>query len=288
MLRLLGLLVLVGMFSVEATAQGDPGADVPDACSYDADGKVDLQACFNAAEPQSGAWFLAAINLGSKAFWNDDVETAAHYYDLSSVNGKATFSDIILHANRASVFRRVGRLDDSLTDARMVWEMVRENRYDLAGNPLSSKARFYALMLVVQTFHEAGEPEADQVIQAFLDTPIQSETDIANQTAILTEVGHYEDALKLSSELLATEPDNARLLNNHCYLLTLMGKPGEGLQYCQQAVEADADRASFQHSLSLALAGVGRCDEAQAALGIAHELEPSVTLYTEEIDCAAN
>lgn len=281
-------MMAIGCLHGLALAEQAAGAeDIPDACRYDSDDQIDYQACFDAAEPNSVIWMLAAINLGSEAFWNDDVETAAHYYDLSTPDDQQIISDIILHANRADVFRRVGRPDDSLNDARFAWQMVQEGRYDLKGNPLDDEAKLYVLQLIVQTFDEAAAPERDAVVRAYLDTPVRTETDLANKVAVLTEIGRYDEALPLSGELVASLPEHFGVLNNHCYLLTLMGRAPEGLPYCQKAVALAPDVASLQHSLALALAAAGRCEEAGAALAKAHALEPSVVKYAEPVACTA-
>ncbi|MEZ5954467.1 MAG: hypothetical protein R3C13_09210 [Hyphomonas sp.] len=273
-----------GIASAPALAETE-SAEVPPACFTDEDGTTDYAACFNAAKPGTPAWIHAAINLGSEAFWDGDIETAAYYYDLSTPDGQQIFSDISFHANRADVFRRVGRLEDSLKDARHVWDMVQEGKYDFYGHPLNDSARFYVLMLVAQTFHEASAPEEEAVVRAFLETPIQNDTDLINQSAILTEIGKYDDALKLSAELVVGLPDNPGVLNNHCYLLTLMDRAPEGLPYCRQAAAIAPDIAALQHSLALALAAAGQCVDAEQALQNAHQLEPSVTKYSEPLAC---
>lgn len=278
------LAALLSIWTLTGVSLAEP-EDTPEACQHDSDGQTDYQACFDAAAPGSPIWMLTAINLGSEAFWNYDFETAAHYYDLSAPAGSQTISDVILHANRASVFLKVGRLEDSLRDARLAWGMVQEGRFDLFGNPLPDDAKLYALEYIVQTFNDAAAPELDSAVRAYLETPIQTEVDLANKAAVLTEIGRYDEALTLSTELVASMPEDLGVLNNHCYLLTLMGRSEEGLPFCRKAVALGPKFAALQHSLAVALAGAGECEEADTTLAKAHALEPSVVIYSEPMTC---
>jgi len=279
---------MMGCYFAAGPASAEPEPyQVPELCKPDAEGRTNHQACFDASDPNSPSWLLAAINLGSEAFWKGDIETAAHFYDLCDASGKQTFSDIGLHANRAAVYRKIGRLDDSLRDARYAWQLAQENKFDMFGNPLSERARFYALMYIVETFHDANAPEFEPVVRAFLATPARDEMDLENQAGILTEIGRYDDALKVSTELLASFPDHANMQNNHCYLLTLMGRAADGLPFCENAVAKEPDIAPYRHSYATALAALGRCEDAEAALAVARQLEPSVVIYREPLVCAA-
>ena len=47
------------------------------------------------------------------------------------------------------------------------------------------------------------------------------------------------------------------------------------------------DVGAVRHSLAAALAGAGRCDEAEAALAEARRLEPATVLYQQPIACTA-
>lgn len=260
---------------------------IPEACYQDADGEIDYEACFAVSEPNSVLWLLAAINLGSEAFWSDDVSKAAYYYDLSSPPDLKTYSDIILHANRASVFRRVGRLDDSLVDAAKAFELLRENKFDDFGTPLDEDAKGYVLALVVQTFFDAGADELEETLAMFLGLTGGVYSDDATKAAILIGVERYDEALVLSERLVVNAPEDTMILNNHCYMLTNIGRAADGLVFCQKAVELDPQHASFLHSLAVTYAALGQCETALEAFEKGRAREPSLAAFQEPLSCVA-
>ncbi|MAN44971.1 MAG: hypothetical protein GYB49_00865 [Alphaproteobacteria bacterium] len=276
------------MFAMPSASQVRRDENAPEACKPGANGHTDHQACFEAAEPKSGAWLLAAMNLGSQAFWNDDFETAAYYYDLSTPDGMNTFSDIILHANRSKVFLELGRTEDALRDANMVWQLAQENKADPMGTPLSDEAKFYALMLIIETFYVTSAPELELSLKTFMDITPSNEMDMMNLAAVLAEVERYDDAYKYSSELLKMAPENATALNNHCHLLTSMQRAKEALPLCEKAITYAPGIAAFHHSHAMALGALGKCTEANISLQKAHSLEPSAALYKESVECHQN
>jgi len=90
----------------------------------------------------------------------------------------------------------------------------------------------------------------------------------------------YEAALERSK-------NDPGALNNHCYLLTLMGRAGEAIGYCEQAVVGMPDEPAVLHSYAAVLAAMGRCDEAEDNRRRAAELHPSIVEYQTPLVCDA-
>lgn len=286
-MRFLLPIIFAFAFIGNADAQEPAKQTMPEACKAQSGGMVDYKACFDSSEPKSGPWLWAAINLGTQAFVQNDFEGAAYYYDLSELDNSSTMSDIVLHAHRSYVFRRLGRLDDALNDARFAMNMIEANRFDLRGHPLDEPTKLYVLTHIVQSYYESGDEDYPKVLRIFLNTPATDEFDLANQAAVLTEVGEYEAAISLSEELVDAMPNSAGVQNNHCYLLSLTKKPAEALPFCERAVELAQENAAVRHSFASVLASLGRCQEAAIALQVAHTLEPSAVLYDQELTCTS-
>ena len=285
-MRFLLPIIFAFAFTGIADAQEPAKQTVPEACRAQPEGMVDYKACFDSSEPKSAPWLWAAINLGTQAFVQDDFEGAAHYYDLSEPDNSSTMSDIVLHAHRSYVFRRLGRLDDALNDARIAMNMIEANRFDLRGHPLNEPTKLYVLTHIVQSYYESGDEDYPKVLRSFLSMPAVDEIDLANKAAVLTEIGEYEAAVVLSEELVDAMPNSAGVQNNHCYLLSLTKRPADALAFCERAVELAPENAATQHSFASVLASLGRCREADVALQAAHTLEPSAVLYEQKLSCA--
>ncbi len=104
---------------------------------------------------------------------------------------------------------------------------------------------------------------------------------------VLEQLGDFEGALEASLVTVKAEPANPGYLNNHCYILVRAGRAAEGLPFCEKAVQGAPEVAAVRHSLAAALAGAGRCAEAEAALGEARRLDPATVLYQQSIACTA-
>ena len=104
---------------------------------------------------------------------------------------------------------------------------------------------------------------------------------------MLEQLGDLEGALEASLVAVKAEPAHPGYLNNHCYILVRAGRPAEGLPYCEKAVQGAPAIAAVRHSLAAALAGVGRCEEAEDALAAAQRLDPATVLYQQRIACTA-
>lgn len=268
------------------------GETIPEVCIEAAQSEDQNPArwkpCFDVAEPQSLPWMLAVINLGTAAFWEDDFETAASYYRLSVSETQAFDSDVILHANRASVFGRTGDLELAKRDSEIAWTYVKESRYDMGGQALNEEGQFYVLTLVLQPMLESGADGFEDARLFYKQLGTRDIYDRANRAAVLSNVGDLEGAILESEAVMRLGLDDPGIYNNHCDMLTRVGRPAEALPFCETAIAESVDSAPTYHTLAITLAGLGRCDEAESALETARKLEPSVVKYNEPLECSAD
>lgn len=264
----------------------------PPQCRYNAAGQVDYAACAAAAAPGTPWRILSLINLGTEAFLRGDYAAATRYYDdAQPTNGQTFYSDPSYHAYRAASLQQVGRGDEALVEARRSLAVLNND----PNLPEEIRRRFgqysvdrellYALVLPV--LHASDAPETDALRREYVSMPARDWVSWANRAGVLEQVGDLPGALAASEQALRLEPNQPAVLNNHCYILTRAERAAEGLPYCERAVAGAPDVASVRHSLAVALAQLGRCEDAQGALAEARRLDPVSVEYAQPIACAA-
>jgi tetratricopeptide (TPR) repeat protein len=282
--------VLYALFVGGALAQTDGGA--PPECRPNAAGQVDHEACVRAAAPGTPWRTLALINLGSDAFMRDDYAAAVRYYDEARPGAnQQLLSDIVFHTFRGASYWRVGRREDALQDADVVYRMLQRDPtlqvspQDYIPAGLNEELIYVYMLPVLQ----AGDPQRFQTaLQAFRALPATSWESYGNRAAALQEIGDLPGALDMSGRALAQAPNDPGVLNNHCYILLKVGRAVEALPFCERAVRAVPNIAAVRHSLAEVLAALGRCAEAEHELGEARRLDPVTIDYQQPLTCSAN
>ncbi len=271
-------LALAALISVQPSEAGPP----PE-CEWGPQG-VALEACVNAAQPGTPWYALAHMNLGSRAAMQGDYATAVLHFDAAQPPGSQIESDSMFHAIRGNAYHRVGRSEEALADARLASEILAgRGRWPAEeANPDPDTA--YALILPI--LYEAEDPAFETVLGAYLANPSRDLMVMANRAVTLLTLERYDEALQANAVALELGPNEPAVLNSQCYILTLMHRAAEGLPFCERAIALVPDVAPVRHSLAAALAGVGRCDEAEAELAQARRLDPAPAIYREPIPCS--
>lgn len=243
--------------------------------------------CYEAAEPQTGIWYLAVINLGTAAFQDGDYETAASFYTLSNPETGTVKSDVMLHANRAYVFHKVGDSEAALVDAAYAWGLVKSGSFGMGNQKLPEGADFYVLTLILEALYSGSSASFQDALETYQALEPTDVYDRANRAAILSEVGFLDEAIIDSAKVLEELFDDAGVLNNHCDMLVRANRALEALQFCEKSVTLDPNQGFSHHSLSTALAKLGRCSEADISFQTAVGLTPSAAFVDEGVACEA-
>lgn len=285
------IFALIASVSLCGAASGQENEPIPESCleaiQNEAEGPGRWKACFDVAEPQSNLWLLSVINLGTAAFWEEDFETAAHYYRLSVTDETTLLSDVVLHAHRGMVFHRTGDFQLAKQDVQIAWTHVKNGKYGMGNKALEQDGQFYVLSLILQPMKETGAENFEEALGFYKAMTTETIFDRANRAAVLSNVGDIEAAIIESQAVIDLGFDDPGVYNNHCDMLTRAGRPAEALPFCEMAIAARDDFAPIYHTLAITLAGVGRCDEAETALETARKLEPSVVIYNDPLECSA-
>ena len=276
----LGVLALSGLL-VTAQVEDQSGTDTPPECRSET---VDWNACAQAAQGTL-LELLAYANLGTQAFMAGDIETAIQHYDRSTPAAGEGIFDAFLHAHRASAFFKAGRTQDAVQDAQRAVSWLNSDTPGYNFGPWEPEMRRYVLEHILPVIYANDMPDTDAFIDEYLSYPMQSWVDLTNAASVMLEMDRLDEALALSSQAVSAQPQQADVLNNHCYILTTRGQYHEAAGYCERAVMAWPDQPAFRHSYAEALAGGGRCEEAQEQLAEARRLAPSVVLYSEPLAC---
>lgn len=281
--------ILLLCSSTAAFAQQD---QAPAQCRYDAAGHVDYRACADATEPGTPLHTLSLINLGTEALLAGDYAAAVQHYDAAQLpSGQRFVSDPLYHSYRASALHHVGRKDEAVVEARTALRMLRNPQ----GLPPEAVAAFspgspaieqvYALILPV--LHDANDPDARQLLIAYLAMPERDWISWANRAGVLEQIGELESALRASDRALALQPNNAGVLNNHCYILVRSQRARDALPFCQRARQLEPNIAAIRHSLATVHAEMGQCPESNAEMIAARRLDPVSEAYRSDPECAA-
>ena len=263
--------------------------EIPAVCDPAPGVAPDWAACAAALPEGSPEQRLARQNQATEAYLNRDYGAAERLYDAAAA-GDVLFSDVFLHAFRADTYRQVGRDKEATADARMAWlilsgDPAHEAQRQLA--PVDEEGRRFVLSLILPILKKNRDPLFEEAFAAFRALPVKDVDGHATLALVLEQLNDFDGALEASLVAVKAAPTDAGYLNNHCYILVRAGRPAEGLPFCEKAVQGAPDVGAVRHSLAAALAGAGRCDEAEAALAEARRLEPATVLYQQPLECVA-
>lgn len=265
--------------------------EIPAVCQPTPGVAPDWAACAEALPDGSPQQRLARLNQASEAYLNGDYGAAERLYDQAAAGGGVIYSDVWMHAFRGDTYQQVGRDKEAVADARFAWQILSDDpAYEVArelSGPVDEEGRRFLLSLILPILKKGRDPVFDEAFAAFRALPVKDVEGHATLALVLEQLGDFSGALEASLVAVKAEPANAGYLNNHCYILVRAGRPAEGLPYCEKAVQGAPDIAPIQHSLAAALAGAGRCTEAEAALAEARRLDPATVLYRQPIACTA-
>ena len=264
--------------------------DTPPACEIAPGVATDWAACARALPDGSPQQRLARLNQATEAYLNRDYGAAERLYDQAA-GDQQVHSDVWLHAFRGDTYQQVGRDKEAVADARIAWLILSDDpAYEALrrmSGPVDEEGRRFVLSLVLPILKKGRDATFEAAFAAYRALPVKDVDGYANLALVLEQLGDLGGALDASLVAVKAEPTNPGYLNNHCYILVRAGRPAEGLPYCEKAVQGAPDIAPIQHSLAAALAGAGRCAEAEAALEEARRLDPATVLYRQPIACTA-
>lgn len=270
------------------TLMGAP-QEIPAVCDPAPGVAPDWAACAGALPEGSPEQRLARLNQASEAYLNRDYGAAERLYDAAG-DDETILSDVFLHAFRADTYQQVGRQKAATADARIVWLILSDDPAHEAQRglaPVNEEARRFLLSLVLPILKTGRDPAFEPAFAAFRALPVKDADGYGSLALVLEQLGDFDGALEASLVAVKAEPTSPQYLNNHCYILVQAGRPAEGLPFCEKAVQGAPDIGPLHHSLAAALAGAGRCAEAEAALAEARRLEPATVLYQQPIACTA-
>lgn len=250
------------------------------------------QACLDALPPASPWRALPLINLGTDSFLREDYAAAVRYYDEAMPPGdQQMYSDITFHTFRGAAYWRVGRREEALRDADIVYRMLHRDPTlpTLAEQyipPGLDEEMIYVFILPVM---QGGDPQRFQTAAtAFRALPATSWESLANRAAVLQEIGDLAGAREMSERALVAAPAHPAVLNNHCYIVLQQGHAAEAAPFCERAVAAAPNVAAVRHSLAEVYAALGRCTDGARELAEARRLDPVTVAYQRPLNCAAN
>jgi tetratricopeptide (TPR) repeat protein len=141
----------------------------------------------------------------------------------------------------------------------------------------------YAAIALAETYIRAGRFDAGRVMlqKALLISPdyAKSETGMASVAGLYGQMGDYERALALCSEVLEKEPDLYSALYNCGNIHLMDGQYRDAEQLLTRAVQLVPEQAGPKHFLGRALLREGRNTEAQPYLLQAVAMDPKVWDY---------
>lgn len=277
--------------SAPAPTGGAASGTAPAACQ----GRLSLpegyEACLAGADPGSAIAIAAAVQLGTWYGLGGEIEEAARLFDLADPPGDARRLEgtVLYHAVRADTYRQLDRPADGIEDARRVVGVLTgaEDEAADAVGPATGEAPEALLALVLPVLKEADDPlygEGLALLEA-LPTDMDDLVRVAGRATVYQQLEEYPLALPWTRRAFELAPEHSALANNYCYLLVLLDRAGEALPVCDMAVADRPDMAPFHHSRAAALAALGRCDEAGAALDTARTLAPGDRTFADALSC---
>ncbi|NJC40453.1 tetratricopeptide (TPR) repeat protein [Brevundimonas alba] len=262
--------------------------DIPDVCRAPEGEAPDWAACAQALPDGSPQQTFARLNQATEAYLDRDYGDAGRVFDRAGDFGP--FESDALYVFRADTRQHLGRDKEATADAEAAWRIMQIGQA-LEPSPDEQAAleaqRLFLLSLVLPILKEGRSSAFEPAFAAYRAIPVKDVEGYATQALVLEQLGDLDGALAASLLVVKAEPANAGYLNNHCYILVRAGRPAEGLPFCEKAVQSEPELAPLRHSLASALAGAGRCTEAETALAEARRLEPATVLYQQSIACRA-
>lgn len=285
-MRFVAVAAFFTVFATTATAQP---ADLPTQCRP-ANGVVNWAACLEASPPNAPWRPLVLVNLGTEALMRHEYANAVRYYDSAAPPGQQVYSDVTFHAFRSIAYWRVERNDEARREALIALRMLRRDptlpipaqNYLPPGVQIDAS---YAFILPV--LKSTGAEEFQSAMQEFMALPATDWVAYTNRSAVLQETGNLQEALRLSSRALELAPNEASVLNNHCYIQMQMGRGEEALPYCERAVAAAPAIPEVRHSMAAVFAQLGRCAESERELAEARRLDPATAQYQRPLACTS-
>lgn len=249
------------------------------------------EACLADAEPGTGIAIAAAVQLGTWYGLGGEVEEAARLFDLADPPGddRRLEGTVLYHAVRADTYRQLGRLADGVEDARRVIAVLmgeEEEAADAVG-PATGEPPEALLALVLPVLRASDDPLYRDGIALLesLPTDMDDLVQVAGRATVYQQLEEYPLALPWTRRAFELAPEHSALANNYCYLLVLLDRADQALPVCDMAVADRPDMAPFHHSRAAALAALGRCEEAGAALDTARTLAPSDRTFATALPC---
>lgn len=265
--------------------------EIPAVCEPEPGVAPDWAACAEALPEGSPQQRLARLNQATEAYLVADYGLAERLYD--QLGGLEPLGSAAQFAFRADTYQQVGRDKEATADARASWLLMAASERPAPGEarPAADAAyddeRRFLLSLILPILKKGRDPAFEAAFASFRALPVKDADGHATLALVLEQLGDLDGALEASLAAIKGAPTNAGYLNNHCYILVRAGRPAEGLPFCEKAVQGAPEAAPIRHSLAAALAGAGRCAEAEAALDEARRLEPATVLYQQPIACQA-
>lgn len=273
------------------TAATPDGGVAPAACQ----GRLSLpegyEACLAQATPGSSIAIATAVQLGTWYGLGGEIEEAARLFDLADPPGDARRLEgtVLYHAVRADTYRQLDRPADGIEDARRVVAVLigeQDEAADAVG-PATGEPPEALLALVLPVLKGTGDPlyaEGLELLES-LPTDLDDLVQVAGRATVYQQLEEYPLALPWTRRAFELAPEHSALANNYCYLLVLLDRADEALPVCDMAVADRPDMAPFHHSRAAALAALGRCDEAGAALDTARTLAPGDRTFADALSC---
>ena len=263
--------------------------EVPAVCEPAAGVAPDWAACADALPEGSQQQRFARVNQATEAYLDRRYGAAEQLFDQAGE--LEPFSSDVLYAFRADTRQHVGRDKEATADARAAWRLLtaapRMEGMEAEAAEAEADRRRFLLSLILPILKTGRDAAFDEAFAAFRALPVKDIDGYATLALVLEQLGDFEGALEASLVAVKAEPANYGYLNNHCYILVRAGRAAEGLPFCEKAVQGAPEIAPLRHSLAAALAGAGRCAEAEAALAEARRLEPETVLYQQPLACEA-
>lgn len=251
---------------------------------------VDWQACADASGTGTPGYSLAMINLGTQAYLAGDYAAALMHYDKAAIPGQTISSDVIFHTFRGDTYRHAGRMEAAREDARWAWMFLKgQPPVETQGRdlrPIDDNLRLFVLSIILPILKDGDPAILDEARRMFVGIAAPDAAAMSNRAAVLMDLGDFPAAIAESKRAVDLEPGDPGFQNNHCYILTEAGQPGAGLPYCERAVALVPEIGAVRHSYATALAGLGRCADAERQLAEARRLNPDSALYREPMVCA--
>lgn len=198
-------------------------------------------------------------SIVQQAYWANDL--------LVLVRGQALYpGNPISMAGLAKEYSQRGANDQAIALA----QSVVKDHPDYGYGPLA----------LAESYIRAGRFEEGRVwLNRVNPDYAKSEVGMAGVAGLYGEIGDYDHALALCSEILGIEPDLLSALYNCGNIHLMDGQYQDAVQLLARAVQLDPEQAAPKHFLGRALLKDGRNAEAQPYLLQAAAMDPKVWDY---------